>query len=213
MRYKKATKPTAITAMVILAMSAAILLTNLQASPGDREDKGAVLPTDARTVMIPPKGEEYDMGLPVGEMTEGGGSSIIFSYNGKKYDLTEKDVGINAITDCREVGQYIIVKGHIGPHHGYYGIFNTLTEEFEKDIFGAHLTYEEGIGKEEVELSDFIYCFWNEIYDGNGTLLASFQLGETEEIRNLGVEDGTVYVDIMDIEIGDVAHRVEIILD
>ena len=100
-----------------------------------------------------------------------------------------------------------MVNGHISPHNGYYGIFNTVTEDFEADLFGAHLTYDAGSGNnEDIELSDFIYSFWNDIYDGRGKLIVSCQTGETESIYNLRVESGYLYVDILDIEAGAVVR-------
>lgn len=189
MTYRRTAKSAVAAGAVITALAAAVLLTN----PLPVGRAGAAAFTEyVRTGILSHRNE---------------GDELVFSYNGKKYDLRDRAGDVNAIVNCQEAGRYIIVKGHIGPHNGYYGIFNTITEEFEKDIFGANLAYEgEGGSGADLELSDFVYSFQNEIYDGNGSLIASCRLEETEEIYGLRVEEGKVYADVMDIEAGAVVR-------
>ncbi|RAZ93451.1 hypothetical protein DK853_40210, partial [Klebsiella oxytoca] len=40
---------------------------------------------------------------------------VIFTYNGKDYDLQERNPIVNALTAETPVGSVIVVEGHIGP--------------------------------------------------------------------------------------------------
>ena len=90
--------------------------------------------TDSSTAPADPPEE-----APV-ETTGKPASGVIFTYNGKDYDLQERNPMVNSLMVETPVGGVIVVEGHIGPDVGYYGIFDTETEAFVKDIEGANLT-------------------------------------------------------------------------
>lgn len=110
-----------------------------------------------------------------------------FYYKGKAYDMRELEQGINAIEHCEKVGEYIVVEGHVGPHNGIYGIFNTETESFEKTITGHGLTWHSD------DITNAVYGFWNEIYNYDGELIAKCDIGQDEgSIRGIEfIEDNT----------------------
>ena len=110
-----------------------------------------------------------------------------FYYKGNAYDVRELDQGINAIEHCEKVGEYIVVEGHVGPHNGIYGIFNTETESFEKTITGHGLTWHSD------DITTAVYGFWNEIYNYDGELIAKCDIGQDEgSIRGIEfIEENT----------------------
>ncbi len=111
----------------------------------------------------------------VSESSEfGWDNKTTFYYKGKAYDMRELDQGINAIEHCEKVGKYIVVDGHVGPHNGIYGIFNTETECFEKMFAGHHLTWHSD------DITTAVYGFWNEIYNYDGELIAKCDIGQDE---------------------------------
>lgn len=68
-------------------------------------------------------------------------SGVIFTYNDKDYDLQERNSMVNALMAETPVGGTIVVEGHIVPNVAYYGIFDTETETFIKDIEGARFSW------------------------------------------------------------------------
>lgn len=108
---------------------------------------------------------------------------VIFTYNGKDYDLQERNPIVNALTAETPVGNVIVVEGHIGPDAGYYGIFDTETETFVKDIEGANLTWRDD------DITTAAYNLWSEIYNYDGGLLADLDLSESEYISGLTWKD------------------------
>ena len=59
-----------------------------------------------------------------------------FWFNGIEYDVSDIDENVNAINDCHQIGNHIIIQGHVGPKNNIYLVFNTETEIFEKKIIG-----------------------------------------------------------------------------
>ena len=108
---------------------------------------------------------------------------VIFTYNRKNYDLQERNPIVNALTAETPVGSVIVVEGHIGPDAGYYGIFDTETETFVKDIEGANLTWRDD------DITTAAYNLWSEIYNYDGGLLADLDLSESEYICGLTWKD------------------------
>ena len=113
-------------------------------------------------------------------------SDVYFTYGEKQYDLSERNGSINEITDCFQIGEYLVLEGHTGPKHNVYCVFNTHTETFETDIAGANLTWH----GEDIHTA--VYAFWNEVFTYDGRLLASLDLTESEYIYALEYsDDGT----------------------
>lgn len=203
MKYQKTVKFAAVSAMIVLGLMAVLLLTNPRNASAFSDRSERILNLSGTLGAKPGTDPETKLNTT----PETGSNNAVFIYNGREYDLTQKSPEINAIVCCTKVGPYLVVEGHIGPHNGYYGIFNTVTEEFEADLFGSLLTYDSGFEtNEDMELSDFVYSFWNDIYDGCGNLIASCQTGAAENIYNLRIENGYLYVDILDIEAGTVVR-------
>mgnify|MGYP001040335976 FL=1 len=110
-------------------------------------------------------------------------SGVIFTYNGKDYDLQERNPMVNALMAETPVGGTIVVEGHIVPNVAYYGIFDTETETFIKDIEGANLTWRDD------DISTAAYSLWSEIYDYDGGLLKKLDLSDSEYISGLTWKD------------------------
>lgn len=120
---------------------------------------------------------------PSVETTENPASGVIFTYNGKDYDLQERNPMVNSLSAETPVGSAIVVEGHIGPNAGYYGIFDTETETFVKDIEGANLTWRDD------DITTAAYNLWCEIYNYDGGQLADLDLSESEYICGLTWKD------------------------
>lgn len=108
----------------------------------------------------------------------------VFTYNDQSYDIADRIPSVNAIMSCAVVGKNIVVEGHIGPKNGVYCMFNTETEEFDKDIFGTHLIwYDE-------DISTAVYSLWSDIYNYDGDVIATVDGDEGSIIYELAfVED------------------------
>lgn len=90
---------------------------------------------------------------------------------------------VNSLMAETPVGGVIVVEGHIGPDAGYYGIFDTETEAFVKDIEGANLTWRDD------DISTAVYNLQSEIYGYDGKLLKKLDLTESEYISGLTWKD------------------------
>lgn len=110
-------------------------------------------------------------------------SGVIFTYNDKDYDLQERNSMVNALMAETPVGGTIVVEGHIVPNVAYYGIFDTETETFIKDIEGANLTWRDD------DISTAAYSLWSEIYDYDGGLLKELDLSDSEYVSGLTWKD------------------------
>jgi len=112
-------------------------------------------------------------------------NDVFFTYNSKQYDLSERNAEINEITDCFQIGEYLVLEGHTGPKHNVYCIFDTRTETFEADISGANLTWFAD------DINTAVYSYWSDIFTFDGRCLASYELSESEYIYSLEYsEDG-----------------------
>ena len=112
--------------------------------------------------------------------------NTVFTYAGQEYDLAERDGNINAITDWRLVGKYLVFEGHTGPQNNIYCIFDTQSKAFEPDLAGANLIFHGD------DITTGIYSFWSDVYAYDGTLLGSYELEESEFIYELQYsEDGS----------------------
>lgn len=120
---------------------------------------------------------------PPVETTGEPASGVIFTYNGKDYDLQERNPMVNSLITEIPVGSIIVVEGHISPNVGYYGIFDTEAETFVKDIEGTNLTWRDN------DISTTVYSLWSEIYDYDGGLLKKLDLSESEYVSGLTWKD------------------------
>ncbi len=111
----------------------------------------------------------------------------VFTFDGTDYEITERCPSVNALEIYDTIGEdTIIVGGHINPKVVYYGVFDTKTKTFEKDIQGGNLTF---YGD---DVNTIVYSLWGDILNYNGEALASYDLQEPEFISHLSYwEDGT----------------------
>lgn len=108
-----------------------------------------------------------------------------FTYDGVQYDLAERNEMINEITDYHQIGEYLVLEGHVGPKHNIYCVFNTSTHSFERDIAGANLTWRGN------DINTAIYSYLSNVFTYDGRCLASYELTESEYIYSLDyTEDG-----------------------
>lgn len=91
----------------------------------------------------------------------------IFTYQNKQYDVREIIPLVGSINDCKRVGKYLVLEGHINPIHGGYFIFNTETRKFDKDIVGSDLIFHND------DINTAIYIDFNQIYNYKGEAIAS----------------------------------------
>ncbi len=142
------------------------------------------------------------------------GTRTTVVLDGETIDIKDRVDSVNAISDIKAVDGYWIVEGHISPYVGYYGFYNTETRQWDKEFFGALLTW---YGADETDdaipfsMDTVVYVFWNGLYDSSGTLLRTIELDENEYeyihelkrvstgvevyIRNAEVEERMVMVD------------------
>jgi len=134
----------------------------------------------------PARGEDSTANGPADWSFEG----TVFRYQGKEFDLAEREGLINAIMSCTPAGRYLVVKGHVGPKNGVYCIFDTDAGEFVKDIVGNHLIWEGD------DLTTAVYSFWNGVYYYDGRLAKKFSLAEDEYIQSLEFTDSSYQVQV-----------------
>ena len=120
----------------------------------------------------------------------------VFRYNETDYDLTKCNDLINGIMGYYEIGEYILFKAHIGKETGYYGVFQTETQEFEKDMIASGVAYQDG------KIETLVYCFDNEIYSYQDELITRLDLSEQEYIYEISYAESG---EQLKIEIANVA--------
>ena len=113
----------------------------------------------------------------------------VFTYNGVSYDLAEQYGSINAITDIRRAGKYLVIDGHVGPKNGMYCIFDTESEAFVKSFPGANLIWRDD------DLSTGVYSYWSKVYDYEGRILGEIPLTWADYIESLRFTDGNLEID------------------
>ncbi len=118
----------------------------------------------------------YDLGDTEPEFSAEGRT---FHYNGVSYDMEDYAPAVTAIMDCTRVGDWIILDCHVNPHFGLYEFFNIYTGNFEFEIQGANLTWQND------DLSTAVYTMYNEVFDIWGHPVDSIQEGELTGISFL----------------------------
>lgn len=134
----------------------------------------------------PPASAEEPVDAPPAEtLPESGG--VIFSYGGKDCDLQKREPNVNALMGETQVGTSLVVEGHISPQIAYYGIFDTETETFVKDILGTNLTWRDD------DITTAVYDVWSDscIYGYDSQLLARLDLEESQYVYGLTWTDSS----------------------
>ena len=109
-----------------------------------------------------------------------------YSYNGTKFTIDNVDIDVrefapaaNAITDCKRVGDWIIVDCHVNPNIGiylFYDIENGLMDYFEYAIEGAGLIWQGD------DISTAVYQRYNDIYDFWGNHIGTVNEGQLYDL-------------------------------
>lgn len=113
-----------------------------------------------------------------------------FYYGEHSYDITSRVQDVNAILSTVPVGENIVIECHIGPNNGVYCVFNTVSESFEKDIFGHHLIWHSD------DITTAVYAFWSDIYTYDGNIIKSYNLAENELIYELAYSDNNTKLNV-----------------
>lgn len=109
----------------------------------------------------------------------------IFTYKGRDYDLRDRSQAVNAILSCVPAGKYFVVESHGGPKNAFYSVFNTETEEFEKDFIGVSLIWRDD------DLTTAVCACGAEVFTYDGAVIGRCDLGEDGYICGLTfTEDG-----------------------
>ena len=120
------------------------------------------------------KGDDPETDKALGQ-NSGERPAVVYSYdetvfliNGKRFDASRDfEVGCNAIMDMFEVGDWVVVEGHINPHVGGYYFYNIYTEKVEKMITGANLTWKGD------DITTAVYSYYTDLYNFKDNLLGS----------------------------------------
>lgn len=130
----------------------------------------------------------YDMGDLPAKLDHRG---TVLIYNGGEYDLMDYGLLTNAITDVKQVGEWIVVDGHVNPHRSLYYLLNTGTGSIEKVIDGVNLTWKGD------DITTAVYSLFNEVYNYKGHLVGII---DGDEVEELSFTDGGSTVTAKDLE-------------
>ena len=108
---------------------------------------------------------------------------LVCRINATAYDLQELGSPANAIMDAKQVGDWVIIEGHVNPHVGVYHIVSLLTGKMEYTLSGAGLTWP---GE---DVTKGVYSAYHEIYDFEGHVIGKTNGAEVSELSIS--EDGT----------------------
>ena len=118
----------------------------------------------------------------------------VFTWQGKDYDLCQRRPAVNAILSCTPAGKYIVVEGHVGPKNAFYSVFNTETEEFEKDFVGVSLIWRDD------DLTTAVYACGAEIRTWDDTVIGRCDLGEDGYLSSLSFTEGGVRATVLHLD-------------
>ncbi len=134
-----------------------------------------------------PTEEPYALTDPVPEEGSFSYDGLVFTYEGTEYDLTDVGTPANTILDAYRVGNWIVVEGHVNPHHSAYHLFNTDSLQFERTLIGANLAWKDD------DITTAVYSDYSALYNYKGNIIASYQ---NEEIMGVSYSDDGYYVEV-----------------
>ena len=105
------------------------------------------------------------------------------NVDGKTVDLSEYGALANQILDAKQVGNWVVAKVHVNPHHSLYCLYNLDIGLVEKTITGANLTWAGD------DITTAVYSDFNTVYNFKGNVIGTTDGAEVNEIRLN--EDGT----------------------
>ena len=118
----------------------------------------------------------------------------VFTWQGKDYDLRDRNQAVNAILSCTPAGKYIVVEGHGGPKNALYSVFNTETGEFEKDFIGVGLIWRDD------DLTTAVYACGAEVFTYDGTVIGRCDLGEGGDLSGLRFTETGVRATVLHLD-------------
>ena len=101
---------------------------------------------------------------------------MTFIINGFEYDLTDYDSPANAIMDMYQVGDWIVIEGHVNPHAGIYYLINVYTGIIEKTITGANLVW---MGD---DITTSVHSLYGELYNFKDHLIGTTDGTEIDSV-------------------------------
>lgn len=113
----------------------------------------------------------------------------VFHYQGKDYDIAERSLAYS-IFEYIELEPYILIVGSAGKNADYYGVFNTETLSFERDLYASRLIYRDG------DLRTMVYFFEDEIFDYDGNIIKTCDLENGERIRDISFDENGTQLNI-----------------
>lgn len=129
----------------------------------------------------------------------------VFHYGDYEYDISKRVENVNAIMSCTPVGEYIVIEGHVSPKSSVYSIFNTKTNDFEKDIVGTNLIWR------NEDINTIIYSYWSDIRAYDGSVIATLHLSKNEFVKQLKFSGDGLKVQVtVETETGDYTKLIEL---
>lgn len=128
---------------------------------------------------------------------------ITVSIDGEAYEMADLCSAVNALMEIWELGEYIVVEGHISPNTSYYGFYSTESKQWERAYTGALLTWDENWEALENPIESVIYAesagSQGVIYDWKTNKIAVLDL-EEEWVYGLKREGDDITVTIVSYE-------------
>ncbi len=113
----------------------------------------------------------------------------IFSYNGKDYDLAQRDSNIISMTDVITLNDYILISADIGNGMSYYGIFDTVIEDFIGELYANNLIWHSD------EIFTIVYTWGSTVLDLNANVIGECNLVEGELIQGIRFTENNTKVE------------------
>lgn len=128
---------------------------------------------------------------------------ITISIDGEAYEMADLCSAVNALMEIWELGEYIVVEGHISPNTSYYGFYSTESKQWERAYTGSLLTWDENWEALENPIESVIYTekvgSQGVIYDWKTNKIAVLDL-EEEWVYGLKREGDDITVTIVSYE-------------